>query len=65
MLPSTFEDKYAAVGLVVGIARELIFNHCGASNRKRNSASFCVYVWTWPNSYKRRCANLGLKQTLI
>jgi hypothetical protein len=50
MLPSTFEDKYAAVGLSFLATR---LQAKSSWNRKKSSANYSAYVWIWQNSFRR------------
>lgn len=61
MLPSTFEDKFSAVSGNLLPRKFILINVC----RRKNNVSFCVFVWRWPNSSKKPCANLRYAQTHI
>lgn len=53
MLPSTFEDKFAAVSLDYHAAPSIPLNLIGF--RKRKNANYCALGWRWPSSCKKPC----------
>jgi len=55
MLPSTFEDKYAAVSHPL---LDTLLQTNFSRNRKKNSANCSAYVWTWQSSFRRHYENL-------
>src|ERR1700722_14837486 len=57
LLPSTFEDKYAAVCGAVFPAG----SKTDPVTRKKKNASSCVSDWTWQNFYRRLCESRVLK----
>ena len=58
MLPSTFEDKYAAVSSFVIPNRRPNVISLPASNRRKNNENFSVFGWTWQSFCKKRYGNL-------
>ena len=55
MLPSTFEDKFAAVSLVCGPTSGIILNFAGF--RKKKNVNSSALGWKWPSSCKRPFGN--------
>lgn len=51
MLPSTFEDKFAAVSLNSDVTTTISLNSTGF--RKKKNASYSVLGWKWPSSYRK------------
>ena len=55
MLPSTFEDKYAAVRSLINA---ILFMFSILFVRKRSNVNYYEFAWTWRNSFRRHSENL-------